>query len=59
MRSAELTQVGDLQVEPLDNVEVCSDVHENDVLITESQKKSHLILQNLMKSVTGKECLRR
>ena len=49
----------DLQVEPLDNVEVCSDVHENDVLITESQKKSHLILQNLMKSVTGKECLRR
>ena len=35
MRSADLTQVEDLQVEPLDNGEVCSDVHENDVLVTE------------------------
>ena len=49
MRSADLTQVEDLQVDPLDNVEVCSDVHENDVLVTVDV----LILQNLMKSVTG------
>ena len=35
MGSADLTQVEDLQVEPLDNGEVCSEVHENYVLVTE------------------------
>jgi len=35
MGSADLTKVDNLQVKPLDGVELCSDMQENDVLVTE------------------------
>ena len=34
MRSADLTQVDNLQIEPLDNIEQCSDMHQNYVFVT-------------------------